>query len=184
MNTDSIENTKLYEDDLLLARACARGENEALDTLYRNFGGKILGICMRYASNKEEALDCLHDGFLKVFEKIEMYSGRGSLYTWVKTVIVNRTINTLAAKNGIIEIGFNDELEFALEEWQEPDLEPEQVLKCIGELPPGYRMVLNMYVFEKMTHNEIAEKLKISSNTSRTQLLKARKKLKDLLKKC
>ncbi len=172
----------MHSDDLELARACARGEKSAMDHLYRSYGGKILSICRRYASNKEEAQDCLHDGFVKVFEKIGNYSGKGGLYPWVKTVIVNQTINTLKARHAMLELSPQDELAEEADEYIPEQADPEQVIHCITLLPPGYRMVLNMYVFEKMSHEDIADKLGISPNTSRTQLHKARLRLKELLK--
>ncbi|TNE78259.1 MAG: sigma-70 family RNA polymerase sigma factor [Bacteroidetes bacterium] len=177
-----IEKKREHTDDLELALACARGDKSAMDHVYRNYGGKILSICRRYTANRDEAEDCLHDGFIKVFEKIGNYSGKGGLYAWVKTVIVNQTINTLKARHSMLELSPLEEVPNEEDEVLPPQAEPEKVIHCISQLPPGYRMVLNMYVFEQMSHDQIAEQLGISPNTSRTQLHKARLRLKELIK--
>ncbi len=171
------------QDDLQLAQACIRKEKLAMDRLYRSYGPRILSICRRYTAHDEEALDCLHDGFVKVFENMERYHGSGALYAWVKTVIVNNTINRMKAKVKMATL--NEEMDHQEEEeWEEPeDIDAEALIQLITHLPDGYRMVLNMYVFEGMSHEEIAAKLGISSATSRTQLFKARKKLKEMWSK-
>lgn len=170
------------EEDFSLAMAVSRGDQLAMDTVYRKFAPQILTICRRYASEKEEALDLLHDGFIKVFEKIGSYRAQSPLGIWIKRVVVNHAINTLKAK--IKWEGLGDELpDIPDEEWEENEPgDPETLIALIQELPNGYRMVLNLYVFEELSHEEIAEKLGISPVSSRTQLFKARRLLKKLWK--
>jgi len=169
-------------EDLKLAAACNRKEKLAMDRLYRGYAPKILSICRRYAANDEEALDCLHDGFLKVFENIGRYEGKGSLYAWVKVVVVNNTINWAKARVKVSALD-EDPMDEPDDEWEEPEIDAERLIQLITRLPEGYRMVLNLYVFERLSHDEIAAKLGISSATSRTQLFKARKRLKEMWKK-
>lgn len=170
------------DEDIQLAKEVARGESLAMDTLYRAHSPKILSICRRYASGKEEALDLLHDGFIRVFEKIGSYKGRSALGIWVKRVVINHAINTLKAKTKWEELA-EEFPDLADEEWEEEEeANPEILIALIQELPNGYRMVLNLYVFEGMSHDEIAAQLGISPVSSRTQLFKARRLLKKLWK--
>lgn len=169
------------EEDLRLAKQVAKGDEVAMDALYRKYAPQILTVCRRYASGKDEALDMLHDGFLKVFEKIDTYAGKSDLSIWVKRVIINSAINGLRAKTDweALPEEFPEEEE---EKWEEDPGNPEELIALIQELPPGYRTVLNLYVFEEMSHDEIAERLGISPVSSRTQLFKARRLLKKLWK--
>lgn len=171
------------EEDSALAKAVSLGDHLAMDTVYRKYAPQVLTICRRYASGKDEALDLLHDGFIRVFEKIGTYRAQSPLGIWVKRVVVNHAINTLKAKTKWEELSEDhlDEVEEAWEEQEEGN--PEEVIGLIQELPPGYRMVLNLYVFEKLSHDEIAKQLGISPVSSRTQLFKARRLLKKLWKR-
>lgn len=176
---------KQFQSDLLLARACAQGDEQAMDAVYRGYGPKILSICRRYAASHDEALDLLHDGFVRVFEKIDSYRAECPLEAWVKRVVVNHSINVLKAKVKWEELD-TDEFPDDSDEAPEEDLGPadtERLLDLIRCLPPGYKMVLNLYVFEGMSHDAIAERLQISAVSSRTQLFKARKLLKKQWKK-
>lgn len=177
-----LQNDPKMGEDISLAIAVSRGDQLAMDTVYRKYAPQILTICRRYASEKEEALDLLHDGFIRVFEKIGTYRAQSPLGIWVKRVVVNHAINTLKAKIKWEELGEDlpDLPEEELEENEAAD--PETVLALIQELPNGYRIVLNLYVFEELSHEEIAEKLGISAVSSRTQLFKARRLLKKLWK--
>lgn len=170
------------DEDIRLAKEVARGDRLAMDTLYRAHAPKILSICRRYAAGKEEALDLLHDGFLRVFDKIGTYKGQSALGIWVKRVVINQAINSLKAKTKWEELA-EEFPDLPDEEWEEEDeANPETLIALIQELPNGYRMVLNLYVFEGLSHDEIAEQLGISSVSSRTQLFKARRLLKKLWK--
>lgn len=175
-------NTVKWSEDLKLAGACAGGDERAMDTVYRTMAPKILTVCRRYTANLEEAQDCLHEGFIKVFDKIGSYRGESPLAAWVKSVVVNHTINLMKKKSRFEMSSLPDEFETE-DESDEPEMryDPELILRLISELPVGYRTVLNMYVFEEMTHEEIAARLGISPVTSRTQLLKARKLIKKKL---
>lgn len=176
-----LENDRGNEEDIALANEVLCGNKVAMDTLYRKYAPNILSICRRYASGKEEALDLLHDGFIRVFEKIGTYKGKSALGIWVKRVVINNAINTLKTKMKWEALGeeFPDQPE---EEWEEDQADPELLIAKIQELPNGYRMVLNLYVFEGQSHDEIARQLGISPVSSRTQLFKARRLLKKLWK--
>ncbi|MBI1221942.1 MAG: sigma-70 family RNA polymerase sigma factor [Bacteroidetes bacterium] len=169
------KKTEHPDGDNELAKAVVAGDEVAMDQLYRAYAPKILTLCRRYASGKEEALDLLHDGFLKAFEKMDSFHGHGDLGIWVKRVVLNQAINTLKRKVKWEELPE----EWPEEEvWEEEAANPEELIALIQALPTGYRMVMNLYVFEKMSHDEIAAQLGISPVSSRTQLFKARRLLK------
>lgn len=165
-----------------LIKGCKAGKRKAQSMLYKRYASNLLGLCMRYSKSKDEAEDILQDGFIKIFEKISSLEKTSSLEPWMRRIMVNTAINSYH-KN--LKHYFNQDIdEMQIESTDEPEqeymphLSPEQVMKSIQKLPEGYRMVLNMYVFDGFSHKEIAEELGVSINTSKTQLLKARKKLK------
>lgn len=177
-----LQNDPRLEEDNALAKAVSNGDQLAMDTVYRKYAPQILTVCRRYTSEKDEALDLLHDGFIKVFEKIGSYRAQSPLGIWVKRVVVNHAINTLKAKIKWEELR-EEHPDIPDEEWEEEEPgDPETLLALIQELPNGYKMVLNLFVFEELSHEEIAEQLGISPVSSRTQLFKARRLLKKLWK--
>lgn len=160
--------------------ALMRQERWAQQQLYEEYYGKMMGVCLRYASSREEALNLLHDGFLKVFLNIGRYQPGTSLPAWIKTVVINicidhhRKIMRRRTEN-IADIHYlaNDE----------PDvlsrLSEQEILEGVQQLSPAYRSVFNLYVVEGYSHREIAEVLNITESTSRSNLLKSRIKLKE-----
>lgn len=171
--------------------ACVRGDRVSQEVLYKSFYGKMVTVCMRYARNKEEAYDILQEGFIKVFKKIKNYEKKGSLEGWIRKIMANTAIDHIRKKKDFYLS--TDELyemdNFADESESDLDLEMEEFAKMkaeiiiafIQKLPPAYRTVFNMYVIENMTHQEIAEYLKISIGTSKSNLAKAKIKLKEMV---
>ena len=123
-------------------------------------------------------------GFFKVFTKIEMYSGNGSFEGWVRRIMINESLMHLRKAN---HFRFTEEIEPNLDLREEPTIVEElaagEILELLDELPPGYRMVFNLYVVEGYKHREIAEELGISINTSKSQLILAKKRMGELLRK-
>lgn len=167
-------------DDLI--NECKSGKRKAQSLLYKKYAPSLLGLCIRYSKSKDEAEDILQEGFIKIFNKISSLEKTSSLEPWMKRIMVNTAINAYHKNlkhyysQDIDEVQIEDSQEEVVEYM--PHISPDMVLKSVQELPEGYRMVLNMYVFEGFSHKEIAEELGVSINTSKTQLLKARKKLK------
>lgn len=167
-------------DDLI--NDCKIGKRKAQSVLYKKYAASLLGLCMRYSKSKDEAEDVLQDGFIKIFEKIKSLEKTSSLEPWMKRIMINTAINSYHKNlkhyysQNIDDVQIEDQSE-EISVYM-PDVTPDMVMKSVQELPEGYKMVLNMYVFDGFSHKEIAEELNISVNTSKTQLLKARKKLK------
>ncbi len=161
-----------------LIKACMREDRQSQQLLFQRYAGKMLGVCMRYARNRQEAEDILQDGFIKVFDNMHRFRFEGSFEGWIRRIMINTALKSFKKKS------FKNE-QIGLENYQEDSCEPDiysqlseqELLKIIGELPDGYRVVFNLYVIEGYSHKEIGELLGIQESTSRSQLTKARKLL-------
>lgn len=154
--------------------------------LYQHFASPMLALCMRYCRNRMEAEDVLQEGFIKIFCKISTFRQSGSLEGWIRRIMINQAINHLKAQKMLfldadpVTIG-NRIPEEPPADQRESLYQPEELMKMIQELPPGYKVVFNLYVFEGYSHKEIAEELEISENTSKSQLSRARSYLRKKL---
>jgi RNA polymerase sigma-70 factor, ECF subfamily len=176
------------EDVKQIVDGCIRGDRDCQQMLYKFTYGKMLGLCLRYAKDKDEAKDFLHDGFLKVFEKIKHFKHTGSIEGWIRRIIVNNTIDCIRRKNkmsfssdsetGLINL--TDDSEDDLEKLKMVNIGAERIIELIQELSPAYKTVFNLYVIEEYSHKEIAEMLNISIGTSKSNLAKAKGKLKNM----
>ena len=172
----------LEYDEKSLIQACARRERWAQKVLYEQFYSKMMGVCLRYATDQEEALDILHEGFIKVFKNIKKYQPGTSLPAWIRRIMVNTAIDyyrkSIRRRTEDIEQAYNiksgeaDAISQCTEQ---------EILEAVQQLSPAYRAVFNLYVIEGYSHREIAEMLDITESTSRSNLVKARLKLQGLL---
>ena len=169
------------EQELVIA--CAAGEQLAQKRVYELFSGKMLNICRRYAKDREQARDFMHDGFIKVFLNIGKFKGQASLQTWITRIMINNCISAIRkeVRRGIkvnledVQIPDHDPIVFELNEAE--SLTAKDVFEKVNDLPLGYRTVFSMYVLDGFSHREIAEELDISEGTSKSQLAKAKKLL-------
>ncbi len=162
--------------------ACIAKERWAQKRLYEENYSLLMGVCLRYSSNQDDALDILHEGFIKILNNIHKYQPGTSLIAWMRRIIVNTAIDYYRMQSR----RRTDDLETAYNvQSSEPDalskLTVQEIVKCIQRLSPAYRSVFNLYVVEGFSHKEIAEILEITESTSRSNLVKARSKLKDFL---
>ncbi len=176
----------MISDDQII-KGCKKGNRKAYNVLYNKYAALMLAVCYRYTKSSSEAQDVLQDGFVKVFQKINTYKGLGSFEGWIRRIMVNTAINYYKANR---KYAHAMELDLSRKEinealtTDEQSLELEEVisshtlLTMIQNLPDGYRMVFSLYVFEELKHSEIADKLGISENTSKSQLSKARRMLR------
>ncbi|PWD99780.1 RNA polymerase sigma factor [Marinilabilia rubra] len=167
-----------------IVKGCQKGERSAQKALYELFAPKMLGVCMRYAGNRETAEDFLQDGFIRVFEKIGMFRFEGSFEGWMRRIIVNMIIESFRKNKLKTELTdeFPDQEEDEGSNFtvQQPSLH--DLLALVQQLPERYRLVFNLYVLEELSHDEIAKQLNISPGTSKSNLSRARKWLQDRLK--
>lgn len=166
------------------------GDRSVMQEVYEMFRKKMFGICLRYSNNKEEAADYLHDGFLKVFTEFSKFKTGAPLEAWIATVIRNNTINQVRKKIRLVEKAFEDEnygiLDDDIDETEQGQwmqrITPEEVMEYMNFLPVKYRLILNMYAIDGMTHAEIAAQTGMSEGTSKSQLSRARVKLIELIR--
>lgn len=168
------------EEDLITA--CLRKERWAQKVLYEEHYPKMMGVCLRYAGNQDEALDILHEGFIKVFKNLHRYEPGTSLNSWIRRIMVNTAIDyyrkMVRRRTEDLETAYNVSLDDADALSQ---LSEKEILQAIQELSPAYRAVFNLYIIEGYSHKEIADLLKITESTSRSNLVKARLKLQETL---
>lgn len=180
-------------DEETLVKQCRAGNNMARKSLYLVYSKRLLAVCYRYCGNVDLAQDLLHDGFIKVFTTIDKFEwrGKGSLELWMKSVVAHVCYDYLLAQKAKNEVELkedNDAVDEATleDESMAAQLTERQLLDFVAELPEGYRMVFNLYVFEKKTHKEIAEILGINEHSSTSQLHRAKyilsKKINEFIK--
>ncbi|RLD47509.1 MAG: sigma-70 family RNA polymerase sigma factor [Bacteroidetes bacterium] len=149
--------------------------------LYEKYFGLMMSISMRYCGNWDEASEVVNSGFLKVFLKIDKYSGKGSFEGWMKRIIVNTALDHIKSlKLESVELNDNNifESDFYFENDALSDFNVEEILDYVQMLPPMTRAVFNMNIMEGMKHKEISDKLNISEGTSHWHLQNARKILR------
>ncbi|MFZ1692312.1 MAG: sigma-70 family RNA polymerase sigma factor [Flavobacteriales bacterium] len=189
VNTESQQAA--YSD---LVDGCMAGDRRAQQRVHEHFYGKMMAVCMRYTKNTDQAKDILQDGFIKVFRNMESFNRAGSFEGWIRRIIVNTAIDhfrrskhsylLLGEERSIEDFKDQDEEDTLADESGEdlPDLKPADVINAMQKLTPAYRTVFNLYVFEEMTHKEIADALGINVGTSKSNLAKAKHNLKRLLR--
>lgn len=152
--------------------------------LYQEHSSYLYGLCLRYTKNPLDAEDVLQEGFMKVYNALDKFKGDSNIKTWMQRIMINTAINHYRQKIKIdykiidkedSEIFTNDN-ESALDKMSEDEL-----LEVINQLPDGYRIVFNLYTIEGYKHKEIAEMLGITEGTSKSQLAKAKKTIKQLI---
>jgi len=175
------ERTFIMISEHKLLRECRRGNAKHQKILYERYSAKMLAVCARYFQSLEEAQDALQDGFIKVFTNIDNFREEGSLEGWIRRIMVNTSLN-LHRKNlkhyYHVDLG-ETETRIADERLSIDNLEVQDMLKMIQQLPNGYRIVFNLYEIEGYSHKEIAKELNVSVSTSKSQLLKAKRKLRE-----
>lgn len=166
-----------------LINGCINNDRRYQEQLYKQFYGPMASICLRYTRNQEDAIEVLHNGFLKVFKNIHTYDvTRASLYTWIRTIVVNAAIDFIRQRSH-----FQNRAD--LEKIEEPSIDAEaihrmsatELLQLVQQLSPATKAVFNLYVVEGYNHREIGNLLGISEGTSKWHLSEARKQLQQLL---
>jgi len=166
-----------------LITGCKEGNRLAQKYLYQRYFGRVLGIGMRYASSKEEAVEVLNLAFLKVFENIHQFKSKGSLGGWIAKIVFNTSIDFVRSQSTYKKvIDFNETSEQPIQNEALDNLAVEDIYRFIQKLPATSRTVFCLYAIDGYKHHEIAEQLGISEGTSKWYLSEARKELKSLMK--
>ncbi|MBA4166058.1 MAG: RNA polymerase sigma factor [Chitinophagaceae bacterium] len=155
---------------------CINGNRSSQSRLYQQYASKMFGVCLRYAKNREEAEEIMQEAFVQVFKSLPGFRHQGSFEGWIRKIMIYCAIGHYRSKPKMIpylcldgahekEIGKEDIL---------PLLHQKELISLVQALPPAYRMVFNLYVFEGMLHREIAAHLGIAEGTSKSNLYNAK----------
>ncbi|MDN5200149.1 RNA polymerase sigma factor [Fulvivirgaceae bacterium BMA10] len=175
----NLENKNILDP---LIKECKKGDRKAQKKLYMLFFPYAKSICLRYTKSEDEAMEILNDGFLKIFTKLDQHLPNQSFKAWARRIFVNTAIDQYRRNTNHRH---TLEIEKADTEFIDPEVidrvSAEEILRIVGNLSPAYRMVFNLYVVEGYNHKEIGKKLGISEGTSKSNLAKARMKLKKMI---
>jgi RNA polymerase sigma factor (sigma-70 family) len=168
--------------------ACKEGDQKAQFQIYKLYYKAMYNTSLRIVNDTMEAEDIMQEAFLSAFEKIDTYSGTVSFGAWLKKIVINRSLDILGKRKAVFEdieshVGIRDDSHEDSTRNEEIDVKVEEVKEAIENLPDGYRVILTLYLLEGYDHDEIADILKISSSTSRSQLSRAKQKLIGELRK-
>lgn len=171
------------EFDATFIKLLKAKDKKTQKVFYQQLAPRMYGVCLRYASDSDDANDIMQEGFIRVFRHIKDFRGDGSLEGWVRRTMVNTAINFYRKR---IKRGINTELKQIKGKADDKvlsieNLAAQDIIKLINKLPDGYRTVFNLNIIEGYTHKEIGEMLNISENTSKSQLSRARASLQKML---
>ncbi|NJN41910.1 MAG: RNA polymerase sigma factor [Flammeovirgaceae bacterium] len=161
-----------------LIEGCRRHDQHAQRNVYEKYSGKMMALCCRYIKDRMNAEDVLVKSFMKVFEHINQFKGEGSFEGWMRRIVVNESLSYLR-KNKSMYLETDIEAADYQPNYESlgGQLEADDLMNLINELPTGYRIVFNLYAIDGYSHKEIADELGISENTSKSQLSRARAQL-------
>lgn len=161
---------------------CRKGEKQAYREFYELYSKAMFNISLRMLNNTEEAEDLLQEAFVIAFEHVGEISSDTGFGGYLKKIVINRCIDRIRKRK--LDLLSLDEARYVEEETADEalDYNIEVLMTCIRELPQGFQLVINLYLFEEYSHKEIGEALNISEGTSKSQYNRARKKLAELYK--
>ena len=167
-----------------LITGCLQSDRKAQRALYEKYAPEMMNVCLRYCNDRSTAKDVMQEGFIRVYQHISKLKDAKKLKPWIKQIMVNSVLMKLRKKEALVF--YSDELldtfqeveVFADESYQYTDKDLKQIF---SEMPKGFKVIFNMYVFDDFSHKEIAETLRITESTSKSQLSRARSYLRKKL---
>ena len=172
-------------NELEIIKGCIKDKSEAQKALYLLYGSYLMGLVTRYTENREDAEEVFHDTMMKIYTHISRYKFESSFKTWISRIAINTSIDYIRKnKNAMLVEHISDKIleikELDLE--KEVGLEAELAMKLLHQLPINQKIIINLFLIDDFSHREIAQKLNISEEASRTQYRRAKKHLIDLVK--
>lgn len=165
-----------------IIQGCLDHKASAQSKLYDLYSRKMMAVCLRYTKSRHEAEDIFHEAFVKVFKNINTWKG-GSFEGWMRRIFVNTAINHYHQNRKYfdhVDSSYAESMlsssETVLDEMSNQDL-----MEMVNQLPEGYKLIFNMHVVEGYNHNEIADMLHIAQGSSKSQLSKAKARLRKLI---
>lgn len=166
-----------------ILNGCLKNDRKSQEILYREYYGYAMSICLRYAANRDEAVEILNESFMKVFINLHQFKPEKTFIGWFRKILINTAINHLK-KHQIdkLLVGLESNMDWVINEYNGLDqLSFQEMIALVQKLTPVYRTVFNLYVIEGYNHKEIGKLLHISENTSKSNLSRARANLRNLL---
>lgn len=167
----------LSEAELL--EGCRKGQAQAQRMLYDRYSRIMFGVCLRYASSREDAQDILQEGFIRVFKNLDTFRGEGSMEGWVRRIMIHTSIEHYRRRSKYFLVDVNEAQGLEVTPDAIGKLSRDELLSLIQELPPGYRTIFNLYEVEGFSHQEIGTMMNVSVGTSKSQLSRAKSWLKE-----
>lgn len=165
-----------------LIQACIQNDRKSQKELYRLYYGFALRTCLRYAKHKDEAIEVVNDGFMKVFRSLDKYKNEQPFQSWLNTIMINTAIDHYRKRIKQISMQeLNEHHEVEDREHILSNINYEDLIKLVQRLSYAYRTVFNLFAIDGYSHEEIAKMLNISTGTSKSNLFKAREQLKGML---
>ena len=165
---------------------CRKGDRAAQYELYQLYAKAMLNTAYRIVGDPDDAEDVTQDAFVSAFRNLDSFKGTSTFGAWLKRIVVNKAINFLKKKRpesmSMLEISQQERAISPESGHEEQDWQIEQIMKAMHKLPEGFRMVFSLYLVEGYDHAEVAEIMGITESTSKSQLNRAKKKIRELLK--
>ena len=174
----------ISEEELI--RRCKEHDRSAQKMLFEKYANKMMAVCMRYCKNQEDAKDLLQDGYYKVFTSIKSFKGNSKIDTWMTRIFINIALNKQRLgrnKYNHYEFDTNFEKAEMSEEVPNEEIDAKIVINALNELPDIYKVVLNLYAIDGLSHKDIAKQLGISEGSSKSRLSRGRSFLNAKLKR-
>ncbi len=174
----------ISEEELI--RRCKEHDRSAQKMLFEKYANKMMAVCMRYCKNQEDAKDLLQDGYYKVFTSIKSFKGNSKIDTWMTRIFINIALNKQRLgrnKYNHYEFDTNFEKAEMSEEVPNEEIDAKIVINALNELPDIYKVVLNLYAIDGLSHKDIAKQLGISEGSSKSRLSRGRSLLNAKLKR-
>jgi RNA polymerase sigma-70 factor (ECF subfamily) len=171
-------------NDEQLVKKCLEKDSLAQKQLFEFYSKRMMGVCLRYSKDRDEAQEVLQIGFIKVFEKLTLYNGKGSLEGWIRKVVVNTALDNIRKNKKYLDNVEVDKVDYQLQNDDVSgydNLKAQDLLAIIQAMPTGFKTVFNLFAIEGYSHKEIAEELNISVSTSKSQYSRARAYLKRII---
>lgn len=167
-----------------IIEGCKRGDQQAQFKLYKSYAKSMYNVCLRMVGNAADAEDLLQNSFIDVFRKLHSFRYEAAIGAWMKRIVVNNCINFLRKRKVHFQ-ELEDRHTNIIEEpsFHSTELDVKPIHEAIQQLPDGYRVVLSLYLLEGYDHKEISEILNVSESTSKSQYSRARRRLKEILKR-
>ncbi len=181
-----LDNRQYTEQDLI--RGCRKGKRHFQELLYKHFYGFGMSVCLRYTYSREDALEVLNDGFMKVFQHIEDFDEARPFKSWFRRILVNTALDHYRSnKKYRLYVSLDeDQQEFSGmandgdADTSDLALSSDLILELFNRMPEQYRLTFNLFEVEGYSHDEIAAMLDVSPGTSRSNLSRAKKMLRML----